>query len=201
METRELTTTDVAQVMDLWEAAAPQSGTKRSPELIRAWENSMVIYLEQSTESRLIGAFQEDEIGRGHLRCMVAMDKIHGFPYYSVGFMNVAPSRFFNPAKNGVADVYRFLHERNEPRQWYRYYHHRDARKWKETWKRVWDPEDRYIETIEEFIPANQRPTNEMFWPIMGYQTWTVDTIVKTKTLKPEFRESFRLLDRSLTEC
>lgn len=169
---------------DLWMAAPAISGSEKSEQLIQAFKNAIGIYLTQQTPSRLIGAFNGKE-----LTAIISMDKVYGWPYYAIGFLAVQQSKFFNPVRNGASECYRFMEEYGESQGWYRYYTHQAAGKWKD-WRYTFDPEQRYEVTIEEQIPANGIPTNEAFWSFMNYQTWAMPTVIKSITLRDEFRRS-----------
>ena len=178
----ELDTSHYNEALALWMAAPAISGTTKSDQLVLAFKQSLGIYLTKQTPSRLIGAFKNRE-----LTAIISMDKLYGWPYYGVGYLAVKSSKFFNPVRNGASDCYRFMEKYGEDRGWYRYYTHQADRKWKD-WRYTFDPDQRYEVTVEEYIPANGLPTNEAFWPLMSYQTWSVATTVKSITLRQEFR-------------
>ena len=163
-------------------AAPPISGTKKSRELVNHFRTALPSYLDPDEPNHMIGSFQD-----GELTAIITMDRLTGFPYYCVGFLAVKPSRFFNPKRNGASACYAFMEKTGESLGWYRYYTHQAVGKWKD-WRYTFDPEERYTVMVEEFIPANEFPQNESFWPLVGYQRWPTDMILKSVNLKPEHR-------------
>jgi hypothetical protein len=181
-DVKELDMTHSDAVLELWESSVSIAKTIKTDKIKEAFATSTEHYLTRNTPSRLIGAFANNE-----LKAFLSMDKIYGFPYYSQGWLTVRPSKFFNPRKNGSSDCFAFMEQTGEENEWYRYYIHQADSKWQD-WRNIHDPEQRYTVTIEEKIPKNGIPTNEAFWSMMGYQSWTVPTIIKSISLKPEFR-------------
>ena len=183
-DVKELDMTYHDEVIDIWLNSGIISGTVRREEFSNAFVASVEYYLSRKTPSRLIGAISKSN---GELKSFLSMDKIYGWPYYSQGWLTTRKSNYFSPIRNGSSQCFALMEKIGEENGWYKYFLHQSENKW-QNWRHKHDPEFRYTVCIEERIPAGSIPSNSAFWPMMGYQTWDIPTLVKSVSLKPEFR-------------
>lgn len=187
MLVRVLNYDDTEKVLELEQKTTKHMRVDKNKDMSDFFAHNIKEYLDpENTNKILWGAFDGDEL--------ISINGIfvwNTLPFYTQVHLKTSGYRHWR--RNGVAECWSAMLQYGEEHGRYTFYYVRSAHDWssvkisEDFFKRV-PAYNRYVRSVDEYIPANARSKYPYFDSIMLGKSWSTATVVIQAVLRPEFR-------------
>lgn len=165
-------------------------------DLLRSQPKAYELFLEQNKpfievfmnpNARRFGVIDEN----GVMLATISIVVWKALPYATMTFMVQRDTTLFDPNKNRLRELIKYVYDWAEENEIYTLYSVRTQREVRLNAKlNIWEnfPDDRYCGFMEEYIPANTLSKHEVFRNLMGNRTFSEPYVIRCQKLKNSFR-------------